>query len=185
MGMEERIKELMEAQHMNQQLFADFLGISSATLSSIFSKRTKVTLNTVRAIKEKLPNLNYSWLLDGVGPMFRDDKSNGANGSSTPSAAPTGEGLIDFDGEGAVANDPSMNSASSAQASSGLASGANGSASSYSPSNNPSSAANGGNNYRPNPNVVTPKIINNIRRNVASILVIYDDQTCETFVPKK
>lgn len=70
--MEERIKELMESQHMNQQVFADFLGISSATLSSIFSKRTKVTLNTIKAIKDKYPTLNYSWLIDGVGPMFND-----------------------------------------------------------------------------------------------------------------
>ena len=57
--MEERIKELMEAQHITQQAFAEFLGISPATLSSIFSGRTKVTLNTIKAIKKKFPSLNY------------------------------------------------------------------------------------------------------------------------------
>ena len=55
--MEERIKELMEAQHITQQAFAEFLGISPATLSSIFSGRTKVTLNTIKAIKKKFPSI--------------------------------------------------------------------------------------------------------------------------------
>ena len=49
--MKDRIKRLMESQHMTQQTFADFIGISSASLSSIFNGRTKPTLNTVEAIK--------------------------------------------------------------------------------------------------------------------------------------
>lgn len=52
--MKDRIKRLMESQHMTQQDFADYIGISSASLSSIFTGRTKPTLNTVEAIKENI-----------------------------------------------------------------------------------------------------------------------------------
>ena len=64
----------MEAQHMTQQTFANFIGMSAASLSSIFNNRTKPTLNTVEAIKAKIPNINVDWLLFGTGEMFsRDD----------------------------------------------------------------------------------------------------------------
>lgn len=192
--MEERIKELMESQHMNQQVFADFLGISSATLSSIFSKRTKVTLNTIKAIKDKYPTLNYSWLIDGVGPMFNDTDSSSAPAKSQ------GEAFIDF----GDANDPSYPSSSSSESTGDVPPADSGS--SPSPGTAPSSSRSAspaptgssargqqpvtsqsryGQNGAQNPNIVTTKYINNIRRSVQQILVIYDDQTCETFVPKK
>ena len=43
--MKDRIKHIMEEQHMSQQVFADFIGLSPATLSSIFNGRTRPTLN--------------------------------------------------------------------------------------------------------------------------------------------
>jgi len=63
----------MEAQHMTQQTFANFIGMSPASLSSIFNNRTKPTLNTVEAIKGKIPRLNIEWLMFGHGPMFNDE----------------------------------------------------------------------------------------------------------------
>ena len=60
----------MESQHMTQQVFADFLQQSPATLSSIFNHRTRPTLNIVDAIKAKIPNISIEWLLYGTGEMF-------------------------------------------------------------------------------------------------------------------
>ena len=71
--MKERIKRLMVSQHMTQQTFADFIGISSASLSSIFNGRTKPTLNTVEAIKGKFPKISLDWLMYGTEPMFNDE----------------------------------------------------------------------------------------------------------------
>ena len=71
--MKDRIKRLMESQHMTQQTFADFIGISSASLSSIFNGRTKPTLNTVEAIKGKFPTISLDWLMYGSEPMFKDE----------------------------------------------------------------------------------------------------------------
>ena len=72
--MKDRIRLIMEAQHMSQQTFANFIGINAASLSSIFNDRTRPTLNTVEAIKSKIPNLNTDWLMFGHGQMFNDAK---------------------------------------------------------------------------------------------------------------
>lgn len=73
MDMKDRIRQLMEAQHMTQQMFAQFLGMAPATLCSILNERTKPTLNTVEAIRNKFPNINIDWLMFGNGTMFVDD----------------------------------------------------------------------------------------------------------------
>lgn len=62
----------MISQHMTQQSFAEYIGISSASLSSIFNDRTKPTLNTVEAIRAKFPSINLDWLVSGIGSMFKE-----------------------------------------------------------------------------------------------------------------
>lgn len=184
--MEERIKELMEAQHITQQAFAEFLGISPATLSSIFSGRTKVTLNTIKAIKKKFPSLNYGWLLDGTGPMFNDGKpGDPSSATATPSSSSTGEAFIDFEDDSDSANanitpTPSDSVASEKPASASVQHNVEGFK-----RRSASVSQENASTLHSNSNVVAPKIINNIRRSVSQILVIYDDQTCETFFPKK
>ena len=61
--MKDRIKAIMKDLNMSQGDFAKFLGISASILSSIFNGRTNPTLSTVALIKEKVPNISYSWLL--------------------------------------------------------------------------------------------------------------------------
>ena len=60
--MKDRIKQLMERQKMSQQTFADILGISPASLSSIFNDRTKPTLNHVEISSSSTPSLNSSMI---------------------------------------------------------------------------------------------------------------------------
>ena len=59
METKDRIRLIMEDQHMTQQVFADFLQQSPATLSSIFNGRTRPTLQVVDAIKEFIPNFEH------------------------------------------------------------------------------------------------------------------------------
>ena len=85
--MKDRIRQLMDAQHMNQQTFANYIGVNTASLSSIFTGRTSPTLNIVNAIKGKFPNVNTDWLLYGSGGMFNlpNMSSSGSTSNNSPS----------------------------------------------------------------------------------------------------
>lgn len=77
--MKERIRKIMESQHMTQQTFAQFIGMSPALLSSIFNERTKPTINIVEAIKSKIPRISTDWLLFGIGDMYIESENKGSN----------------------------------------------------------------------------------------------------------
>lgn len=55
---------------MSQQDFAAHLGISPASLSSIFTGRTNPTSNHVMAIHRAFPQINVNWLMFGEGEML-------------------------------------------------------------------------------------------------------------------
>ena len=68
--MKDRIKKIMEMQRSTQQDFADQLKIAPATLSSIFTGRTRPTLAIVDAIKSRYPQISTDWLMFGKGDML-------------------------------------------------------------------------------------------------------------------
>ena len=154
--MKDRIRQLMLHQHMSQQTFADILGLSPASLSSIFNDRTKPTLNHVDAIKKKFPSINLDWLMYGKGPMFLDDSSQnddmfaneGEHFETANSDASTAKAVtptLDFD------NSPSYS----------------------------------GVNYSGSKERVIIKEVEKPQRQITEIRIFFDDQTWETFVPKK
>jgi transcriptional regulator with XRE-family HTH domain len=160
--MKDRIRQIMESQHMTQQVFADFIGIAPATLSGIFTERTKPTINTVEAIKKKLPNLSTDWLMFGKGQMYVDQQADGEP-KSGPAASPQAgssamETLLDFDQPIPPALHPVQR-----------------------PMNNMS----GVRNTRLEMNFENMNNIDKIQRKVTEIRVFYDDQTWESFVPAK
>lgn len=154
--MKDRIRQIMEAQHMSQQTFANFIGINAASLSSIFNDRTRPTLNTVEAIKSKIPNLNTDWLMFGHGQMFNDAKGDGddaANGGGQVDGMPTthAEGRVpDLFGGGGEAGvqQPQMRG--------------------YAPATKPEI-----------------RFVERPQRQIAEIRVFFDDGTYESFTPKK
>ena len=77
--MKERIRKIMESQHMTQQTFAQFIGMSPALLSSIFNERTKPTINIVEAIKNRIPKISTDWLMFGIGDMYIESENKGSN----------------------------------------------------------------------------------------------------------
>ena len=95
--MKDRIRQLMESQHMTQQTFSDFIGISSAS-HVVFLWKTKPTLNTVEAIKSKFTKINLDWLLYGQGPMFKDQvtEPNSSPGEAEIVSPGVSEGILDF-----------------------------------------------------------------------------------------
>ena len=81
--MKDRIRQIMESQHMTQQVFAEFIGVGAATLSSIFNDRTRPTLNIVEAIKKKIPNISTDWLMFGSGDMYLSENPTPNAGSES------------------------------------------------------------------------------------------------------
>ena len=83
--MKERIRSVMDYAKMSQQDFASALGISPASLSSIFTGRTNPTGNHVTAIHRAFPEINVNWLMFGEGEMMT--KSSDAENSETKNPA--------------------------------------------------------------------------------------------------
>lgn len=162
--MKDRIRQLMEAQHMTQQTFSNFLGISPASLSGIFQGRTKPTLNIVDSIKTKFPNMSLDWLMFGKGPMFMDDTpENSDRTSSTPQdGGASGEQLLNF-------GDAGTNDMGGAQ-----------------PNISAGSSFSGNMRQAAKAPMRTDIVYKEKeRRRITEIRVFYDDQTWESFVPKK
>ena len=154
--MKDRIRQIMEAQHMSQQTFANFIGINAASLSSIFNDRTRPTLNTVEAIKSKIPNLNTDWLMFGHGQMFNDTKGDG---DALPNDGGTADGMQPQHAEGRVPD---------------LFSGGSDAGVAHQPQRSYASPV--------RPEV---RYVERPQRQITEIRVYFDDLTYESFVPKK
>ena len=154
--MKDRIRRIMESQHMTQQVFAQFIKISPATLSGIFNGRTNPSLNIVEAIKNSLPSISTDWLLFGNGPMYID-VSKGESVASAGGSTDSKEALLDFE----------------------------------TPSTAPSIASQTGGfiqGVNSTPKNIEQFVVKNIdkpQRKITEIRIFFDDQTWETFLPKK
>ncbi len=159
--MKDRIREIMETQHMTQQVFADFIGLAPATLSSIFNGRTRPTLNVVEQIKKKIPNISTDWLLFGAGKMFEEPGAEGS-AESTPKDSENRQVIQPsfFDQDLTPSPTP--------------------------PQNTPVDRYNNGvRNTRLELPREEVKIVDKPQRRVIEIRVFYDDQTWDTFIPAK
>ncbi len=87
----------MESTEMTQQTFAEQIGISPASMSSIFNGRTNPTLNIVEAIKRRFPTISTDWLVFGVGDMYADAST--ATPSAEAAVAEVDEPGLPFDQE--------------------------------------------------------------------------------------
>ena len=150
----------MEDQHMTQQVFADFLQQSPATLSSIFNGRTRPTLNIIDSIKTKIPDISIEWLLYGVGEMYLTHPK-GSDQGMLEGQIQSKEQMINFDSPAPAVSQMPQNTVS---------------ATSYLQSVKST-----------HPEIVREeiKIVDKQPRKVTEIRVYYDDQTYETFVPAK
>ncbi len=160
--MKDRIRQLMESQHMTQQVFAQFLEMSPASLSSIFNDRTRPTLNIVEAIKKKIPNVNTDWLMFGIGDVYMSEE--GSEAESAVSSEATERTIFDVSSPSEPVFDfgaPHFDS-------------------SHQRSSAGSQRPRGAESVREE-----VKFVERPPRKVTEIRVYYDDLTYETFVPSK
>lgn len=186
----ERIKLLMRKLDKTQQEFAEVLGISAASLSSILNDRTKPTINHIDAIREKFPYINVDWLLYGKEPMFFDGKSGltGADGSAVGSGAAMGEAGTAGSSSDALDlfnNDGSAQIGANDHAQMGTGAQGQPSAPIY---NNVYGSPQGqriADGHRRQDGRVMEMAAPRPERKITEIRIFFDDQTWETFVPKK
>ena len=195
--MKDRIRQIMEDQHLNQQNFAQLIGKSTATLSSIFNDRTKPSLDIVDAIKKKLPQVNLEWLLYGTPPMYINKVEGAQVGASARGENGADEDSLDMYG-GAVGVAGTGASAAGLGGSRGGAGVAGGmveptldfggseeSDSPTSPSPFDQPQTHGVKRTPKNIANAAVKYVDKPQRKITEIRIFYDDQTWETFVPKK
>lgn len=153
----------MESQHMTQQVFADFIGLAPATLSSIYNERTRPTLSVVEAIKKKIPNISTDWLMFGSGEMYVSSPTLDDSLNPTPDRGVNGgtdiqNPMLDFDQpqtptpQQGVQAPYNFNSVKSTRA---------------------------------EIERTEVKVVDKPQRRVKEVRVFYDDQTFEVFVPEK
>lgn len=167
---------------MTQQEFAETIKVAPATLSSIFTGRTAPSLKIVEAIKSRFPDISTDWLMFGRGAMT-DYRSEEAGASFGIPGDAAGHEALDFDGGTATPTvAPSGHDAPMVQASapSGASAASQSAAVPQQPAGRGVKTMAGG--------IGGMQLVNNCdkkERRIVEIRIFYDDQTWETFVPKK
>ena len=195
--MKDRIRQIMEDQHLNQQNFAQLIGKSTATLSSIFNDRTKPSLDIVDAIKKKLPQVNLEWLLYGSPPRYINKVESAQAGASARGGNGADEDSLDMYGDAVGVAGTGASAAGMGGSHGGIGGaggvveptldfgGSEGSDSPTSPSLFDHPQAHGVKRTPKNIANAAVKYMDKPQRKITEIRIFYDDQTWETFVPKK
>lgn len=177
--MKDRIRQLMEDQHLTQQNFAQLIGTTPATLSNIFNGKTNPSLAIVDGIHKSFPQVNVYWIMYGTPPMYNSQQGAGDSfGTMNGLECDSPEGItsgLDTERQGrGDSQDATLDfSAPAAQVSP------------VSPSLFDASSMQGVNNTPKKEVQKVVKIIDKPQRRITEIRIFYDDQTWETFVPKK
>ena len=148
---------------MTQQVFAQYIELSPASLSNMFNGRTNPTLNIVEAIKKKIPNISTDWLMFGSGDMYLPQ--------NTPLEGAQNQAEIGSEGHPLIEN-PMLDFEAT-------------------PSSTPQNSVqqpqnfNSVRNTRLDLDYKEVKTLDKTQRRITEIRIFYDDQTWETFVPQK
>lgn len=82
--MKDRIRQIQDREGMSQKDFAAAIGISQASLSSIYNGRTLPTNRHVEAIHKRFPEISTNWMMFGEGEMLSGEASSAPATSTTP-----------------------------------------------------------------------------------------------------
>lgn len=160
----------MESLHMNQKSFAQATGINEGTLSGIINKKTRPSIQIVEAIHNRLPNISVSWLMFGTGSMYENDSRTTPSNNNVQQ-----QGSSDVSATSSVTTTEQPAKGGAAPASPLLFDVVDGVAN---VAQRPSSGYHNGEKE-------IIKYIDKPARKITEIRVFYDDQTYESFVPKK
>lgn len=178
--MKERIRAVMEYARQSQQDFALRLGISPASLSSIYTGRTNPTNNHVMAVHRAFPEININWLMFGEGQMILENvivDCNNSLGEKDKLNESDLNGLTGSDGMSSILDSNELSCKEANHVSSAASLG--GVASTHRSSNADYASAHASyRDYR-----INAINIDKTQRKIKEIRVFFDDGTYESFVP--
>lgn len=98
----ERIRLLLETLNLTASQFADEINVQRSGVSHIMSGRNKASLEFIKKILDRYPEISPDWLISGKGPMYRHAGKKTENTGPAQQSPPQQEapkGLFDFENE--------------------------------------------------------------------------------------
>ena len=93
MDLNSRVQKIINYSELSLSEFADEIGVQRSNISHVLSGRNKPSLDFLMKIKDRFPEIQWEWLIEGKGAMiFSEDET-----ASTPSSYLLEESKINDD----------------------------------------------------------------------------------------
>ena len=93
MDLNSRVQKIINYSELSSSEFADEIGVQRSNISHVLSARNKPSLDFLMKIKDRFPEIQWEWLIEGKGAMvFSENEA-----ASTPSSYSLEESKINDD----------------------------------------------------------------------------------------
>lgn len=75
MDLNTRIQKIIEYSMLSASEFADEIGVQRSNISHIISGRNKPSLDFIMKIKDRFPEIEWEWMIEGKGNMVSSSKN--------------------------------------------------------------------------------------------------------------
>ncbi|MDD1549279.1 helix-turn-helix transcriptional regulator [Riemerella anatipestifer] len=86
MSLNERISKVIAYSELTASDFADEIEVQRSSISHITSGRNKPSLDFVIKIKDRFPEIEWDWLINGEGEMLKTDKPSESDNKEQPAS---------------------------------------------------------------------------------------------------
>ena len=93
MDLNSRVQKIINYSELSLSEFADEIGVQRSNISHVLSGRNKPSLDFLMKIKDRFPEIQWEWLIEGKGAMIFSENE----AASTPSSYSLEESKINDD----------------------------------------------------------------------------------------
>ena len=93
MDLNSRVQKIINYSELSLSEFADEIGVQRSNISHVLSGRNKPSLDFLMKIKDRFPEIQWEWLIEGKGAMISSENE----AASTPSSYLLEESKINDD----------------------------------------------------------------------------------------
>ena len=93
MDLNSRVQKIINYSELSSSEFADEIGVQRSNISHVLSGRNKPSLDFLLKIKDRFPEIQWEWLIEGKGAMIFSENE----AASTPSSYSLEESKINDD----------------------------------------------------------------------------------------